>query len=354
MLSPRKALWASTSARGGISTFVRTMQDTLVWEEWNIRLISTHTNGAALTRIAKFATGFVAFLVELIFHRPDVVHLHTAAYGSFVRKSVLAWTSTLFRVPVVLHMHGADFHIFFDGSAKPIQALIRSTLEKVDALVALGDAWASTLGEIAPRANIVVIPNAVKPQSAVDHLIDGPANVVFLGEIGDRKGTFTLLDAWAKMLTGTPGKPRAHLSIAGDGDVDRARNRVEELELSGSVEVHGWMTSTDAAQLIADAQVLVLPSRDEGQPMAILEAMARGLCVVASNVGGIPELLSDDCGVLVRPDHVDELATALSDVIFDREARASFGSNASQRIRDRFDVDVVSRRFDELYRNVAD
>jgi glycosyltransferase involved in cell wall biosynthesis len=328
------------------------MQGTAFWQEWDVCLVSTHTNGTALTRMRVFALGFAKFFTMLVIRRPDVVHLNTASYGSFVRKSLLAWLSKAFRVPVVLHMHGADFLVFFANAPKPFQLVIRETLERMDILVALGDAWANELQIVAPNAKIVVVPNAVRPQSAVDQTVDGLVHVAFLGEIGDRKGTFTLLDAWAQMLADADGSLHARLTIVGDGEIDRANECVTKLALAESVEVRGWMAHADVQQLLTSAQILVLPSREEGQPMAILEAMARGLCVIASTVGGIPELLDDDCGLLVSPDSPDELAVALSYAIRDVDARSLLASNAFHRMREQFDVEVVSRRFDGLYRQI--
>ena len=325
------------------------MQETALWDDWDIRLVSTHTNGTAFARIAKFAQGYLTFLAELVFKRPGVVHLHAAAYGSFVRKGLLLWTAKAFRLPVVLHMHGADFLTFLANAPRPLPSLIRVTLKRADALIALGDAWASQLRAIAPEANIVVIPNAVRPAAEVDQRVDGPVAVVFLGEIGDRKGTFTLLEAWAKVVTDTPQEASTRLTIVGDGEVNRARQRVVDLGLDANVEVRDWMPHSEVKDLLSTAQILVLPSHDEGQPMAILEAMARGICVVASTVGGIPELLSDGCGTLVAPDDVDGLAAAMMHVICDEERRAAIGKRAADRIRSHFDLDVVSRRFDEMY-----
>ncbi|MCA1704458.1 MAG: glycosyltransferase family 4 protein, partial [Actinobacteria bacterium] len=111
--------------------------------------------------------------------------------------------------------------------------------------------------------------------------------------------------------------------------------------------------ASEVAELLGTAHVLTLPSRYEGQPMTILEAMARGLCVVASAVGGIPELVEEGAsGVLVPPDDVDALATALCTVINDHEMRNRLGDAALDRARQTFDVDVIWRRFDVLYREV--
>ena len=87
--------------------------------------------------------------------------------------------------------------------------------------------------------------------------------------------------------------------------------------------------------------------------MAILEAMANGLCIIASPVGGIPELIDDSCGILVPPGDARRLASALGDVVQDEQTRVRLGTAALQRVRDEFDVDVIWRRFDELYHEVS-
>jgi glycosyltransferase involved in cell wall biosynthesis len=354
-LGHKRALWASSSSstRGGIATYVRTIRETPLWQEWDIHYVATHRNGTAVTRIITFVFGLANFVAELAFHRPDLVHLHMSSYGSFFRKCLLTWVSSAFRVPVVLHVHGSVFHRFFANAPGLVRLLIRATLERADTVIALGNTWADRLQHIAPRARIVVVPNAIRPGSPVEQQTSGPVHVVFLGEVCDRKGTFTLLDSWAKMLADSGGSVQARLTIAGDGEIDRARDRVAALGLGASVDVRGWIANTNVPGLLASAHILVLPSQNEGQPMAILEAMAKGLCVVASNVGGIPELLDETCGVLVNPGDVTELADAITYVVTDHSARARFGAHALQRVQNEFDVDIIWRRFDELYRRLV-
>jgi glycosyltransferase involved in cell wall biosynthesis len=350
-----RALWVSTSmqTRGGISTFVRTVRETPFWSQWHVRHVATHRNGSVATKIIAFGIGALHFLAELVFRRPDVVHINTSSNGSFYRKSLLAWISWAWRVPVVMHVHGSEFQAFFAAAPGPVRLLIRTTLERADTVIALGDTWAQRLRDIAPRADVLVVPNAIRPQSQVEQQTAGPVHVLFLGAVGDRKGTFVLLDAWAKMMADGGGDLAARLTIAGDGEVERARRQVTDLGVDASVDVCGWIPNADVPALLSSAQVLVLPSQNEGQPMAILEAMARGICVVASNAGGIPELLDESCGVLVHPNDVTELAVAITAVVTDRDMRARVGANAFRRVQSEFDVDVIARRFDELYRQIV-
>lgn len=349
-----RAVWVSTSldTQGGIASCVRTLQRTPLRSTWSARHIATHRDGSVLARVAAFAHGALAFASVLLLHRPDVVHLHTASNGSFVRKAVLASFARLAGVPVVLHVHGGAFHLFHDRAPRPLQAAIRMTLTRSAAVVALGELWAERLRHIAPDARVVVVPNAVAPVGPTREPAAGaPVHVVFLGLISDGKGTFTLLDAWARVIDGSTCPAR--LTIAGNGEFARAKARVAELGLGGSVALRHWLSPTEVAELLGAAHVLALPSRAEGQPMAVLEAMANGLCVVASDVGGIPDLLAGGSGLLVPPDDPVALAAALRTVLDDPAERLRMGERALARVRSSFDPAVVWRRLDDLYREVA-
>lgn len=349
-------LWASTSlqTRGGIATFVQMMRTTPLSVSWKIDHVATHRDGSVLVRVIAFVRGLASFLRLLVHHRPDLVHLHAAKDGSVARKAALLWMARAVRVPVVLHVHAGEFGAFYDRMPRPVRWGIRRTLGRASAVVAPGQLLAQRLHHIAPEARIVAIPNGIRVVEPGRPTGGGePVHVVFLGQIGDAKGTFTLLEAWAKLVTNGSSLARARLTIAGDGEVDRARALVARLDLTGSVQVRFWLSASEVADLLGTAHVLTLPSRYEGQPMAVLEAMARGLCVVASAVGGIPELIEDGLsGVLVPPDDVDALATALRTVISDQGMRRRLGDAALNRIRQTFDVDVIWRRFDVLYREL--
>lgn len=359
-MAERTALWVSTSTqtKGGIASYVREMQDTRLWSEWHIRHVATHRDGSHAEKIAVFLRGAARFTVALIRLRPDVVHLHASTRGSFIRKAVLFWISRPTRTPVVIHMHGSGFHGYYENSPRLLQAVIRATISRASAFVALGEVWATRMRTIVPDARILAIPNAVELGELIGQPGAGePLRVAFLGRIGDHKGTFTLLDAWAELVHdarfSSGGTPAATLTVAGDGEVERARDRVEQLGIGDTVDVHDWLSESEVAKLLDHTHVLVLPSRNEGQPMAVLEAMARGLCVVASNVGGIPEMIGAGCGVLVSADDTADLVAALKRVVHDPDFRVACGSAAYQRVKDEFDVVVVSRRLDALYREVT-
>lgn len=346
-------VWASTSLRtpGGMTTFVAMMRETPLWREWGIEFVETHCSGSTGDRLRIFTRGLARFGRLLATRRPALVHLHSGKMGSFARKSILLWLARAARVPVVLHVHAGMFRVFYDRMPPPVRWFIRRTLRAASTVVALGGGWTERLREIEPQARLISVPNGIPIVGIGARAAQGePVHVVYLGRMHPDKGTYVLLDAWARVVADVPG---ARLTIAGNDEVARTRETVSRLGLGDSVTVREWLSPPEVRELLASAHVLTLPSRNEGQPMSILEAMARGLCVVATSVGGIPDLVEDGTSaLLVPPDDVDALAKALWTVLTDAATRHRLGDGALARAREAFDVDVVQRRFDALYREL--
>ncbi|MHA6616959.1 glycosyltransferase family 4 protein [Pseudonocardia sp. DLS-67] len=350
-----RVLVASTSldTRGGIATHVRNIRDTPLWTRWHTHHVVTHRDGSPMRKIFTFASAVPRYLRALVGARPDLVHLHMSSSGSFVRKAVLFWIARAFRVPVIVHIHSGRFDRFHARLPAPFRWVVRRVLTQAAVVVTLGDGWAARIRRIAPRARVEVVPNAVVVPGLAASRAGDTLKVVFLGAICAAKGAFCLLEAWAKLTAERDGRVPAHLTLAGDRGVDDARRTIAELGIEGSAEVLDWLPASEVATLLTAADVFVLPSRSEGQPMAVLEAMARGVCVVATDVGGIPELVEDGrSAVLVPPDDVDSLMNAMRQVLDDRGLRERLGGEARRRVLAEFDVDVVWRRLDALYREV--
>lgn len=351
---PVRVMWVSTSlaTQGGISAAVRTLAATPLWARWGVRHVASHQDGSAVAKVRRFAACLAQVLLELVVRRPDLVHLHTSSDGSFVRKAAILWLARARGVPVVLHVHSGRFHDFHRGAPAPLRALIRRTLAAADVVVALDQPWVERLRAIAPTARFVSVPNAVPLPPVTSEPADGATHVVFLGRIWEKKGAFTLVESWAEALATVGGAvgEDARLTMAGDGDPDRARKLAAGLGAADTVTVHDWLPKAEVDALLDAADVLALPSLGEGQPMVVLEAMARGLAVLATDVGGIPGLVDDGReGFLVPPGDGPALTEALITMLRDPERRRAMGAAARRRAAAEFDVDVVWRRLDDLY-----
>jgi glycosyltransferase involved in cell wall biosynthesis len=139
------------------------------------------------------------------------------------------------------------------------------------------------------------------------------------------------------------------LAIAGRGEEEPAlRAQAAELGLSSQVRFLGFRT--DVGDILAAANLFVLPSRSESHPLAVLEAMLAGLPIIASSVGGVPDTIRHDKeGLLVPPVDPEALAAAIQDLISDPCRRARLGKAASDRARRHFTVEVMADAYERIY-----
>jgi glycosyltransferase involved in cell wall biosynthesis len=192
-----------------------------------------------------------------------------------------------------------------------------------------------------------VIPNgvAVPPSPAARPARDVPV-VISVTRLQAPKDTTTLVRA-----LGLVERPCRCL-VVGDGP-ERASVEAAIAAQDGRAPVELLGDRSDVGELLADADVFVLSSRSEGMPLSILEAMAAGLPVVASSVGGIPELVRDgETGRLVPPGNEGSLATALEETLDDPELRARLGAAGRRRVVDHFSVEACRAAHLELFRSL--
>ena len=171
--------------------------------------------------------------------------------------------------------------------------------------------------------------------------------IVSLGRLSVLKGSRVLLAAF-DVVSRSHGE--VALVLAGDGEVEELRRAAEDAGLESRVVIPGWLAHAEAMKLLDGALVFVLPSQDEGLPVALLEAMARGLPCVATPVGGIPDVITDDVnGVLVPVDEPEALAQALHRVLDDPATARRLGDRARESAAELFSVDAVAAELIALF-----
>lgn len=202
------------------------------------------------------------------------------------------------------------------------------------------DAWARD-----GMSNVGAMPNPllVKPQ----HLptLDEPV-VVTLRRLAHDKGIDMLLEAWAHVA---PAYPEWTLHVYGSGpDEEALRQQARDLGLDDTAIFRGLTTDIDSA--LSSASIYALPSREEGFPIAVMEAMAYGLPTVAFDCApGIRELIDDEeSGLVITPGNVLAFATALERLMKDRDLRVRMGQRARESVQ-RFSPDVIVDRWEALF-----
>jgi glycosyltransferase involved in cell wall biosynthesis len=302
--------------------------------------------------------------------KPDVVHTHTAKAGALGRVVALAYNVTRRRSTRCLVVHTFHGHVFEGYFGRAGSAAVRASerlLARVtDRVVTISPRQrAAIVGRfrIAPASRVRVVPLGLELASfrAIgDHLdprfresLGFPANSFLIGCIGRLvaiKDIGTLIDAVALAV---PSLPSLGLAVVGDGpERESFRRHAAARGVGDRVAFTGWRRDLPAVYAGLDA--VALSSRNEGTPVALIEAMAAGRPAVATSVGGVPDVVEDGVtGFLVPPGDPPRLAAALVRLAGDPVGRARMGI-AARAAADRYDRSHLLDAIEELYRTGLD
>ena len=339
---------------GGVSAVVNVYREHGLFDRWPVLYLPTHCDGGSLKKLGLAGKSLLRYMGLLLSGRVQMVHVHSASDASFWRKSVFMYLSQLAGKPVIFHLHGAEFDKFFSERCNDFsRKIVVHILENSACITVLSSQWQRWLSEVIINPNIVRVFNPVTQTTirTESQIRRKPLSLLFLGRLGQRKGIFDLLEAVARL---SPDFPQLELLCGGDGDADAVNRRAEELGIQDRVRLLGWVRGQEKQALLASAGVFVLPSYHEGLPMSILEAMAAGLPVVSTRVGGIPDAItSGKEGFLIEPGDVDALEDSLRRLLGNPELARSMGEAGLNKVAAEFDADKVIPQIEALYRKLG-
>jgi glycosyltransferase involved in cell wall biosynthesis len=298
--------------------------------------------------------------------QPDIVHTHTAKAGALGRVAAMIYNATRrpSRRAVIVHtFHGHVFHGYFSPTMSRLVRTTERTLARgSDRIIAISPAQRRDLVEgyrIAPAAKVDVVPlgldlDALRAVPArVDTLrraagILGDAIVCgYVGRLARIKHVDLLVRAFGRAAT---LQPRARLLIVGDGECrDELEQLVASLSLGSRVHFAGWQTNL--ADVYGAMDVVALSSRNEGTPVALIEASAAARAIVSTEVGGVADVVkAGETALLVADDDEPALAAALGRLFSDAALRARLGAAARQHSDGRFGAARLVDDLDGVYR----
>jgi glycosyltransferase involved in cell wall biosynthesis len=292
----------------------------------------------------------------LLGNRFDVVHIHFSDRGSTLRKLLPCLIAYAARRPVILHSHCAFHREFYASIPSFLRITINAVFRRCTCFISLSKSWDDYFADCLrlPSGHRSVLYNPVKfPQDIPDRSDRPMVTFIFLGSIGSRhgvnssssrsvlkkmiklpgqdKGCFDCLRAMASLPL--PIRDKTRLIIAGDGDINGAKNLALELGIEQHVSIRQWLTPPERDEALGRSDAFILPSYHEGLPMSMLEAMAFGLSVIVTPVGGIPEIVSNGReGLLVRAGDIEKIAEAVALLVQDPEKRMLMGIRARNRV----------------------
>jgi len=319
---------------------------------------STAKAESLFSRVARHIKHLRSLRTAIVQDNAAIVHIPTCSGFSFYRSLLDLWVAKFHGCRTILHIHGAAFDEFFERSGPFGRRLIPSGLSSADRVIALSDGWGAKLSAMAPSARISVIENAVvvpeRSPDRADSTRSGPCHFVQLSKMDVWKGVDDLLAAceilresrcdFRVTLAGPPGSA---------GDASTLGNKIATRNLADRVRYIGPVVGAAKDSLLREADVFILPSHHEGMPLAVLEAMASGLPVLATRVGAVPEIINEGTeGMLVAPRNPAALAAAMMTIATDPDRRGRIASTARATALRRFSLPRMAGRILELYDNL--
>lgn len=288
-------------------------------------------------------------------HKLDLLHVHYAiphATSAWIAREMLERQGVY--VPVVTTLHGTDITIV--GQDPSFHAITKFSIEKSDGLTAvshyLREETRSAFGCTACR--IEVIPNFVDPdiynrdlyEPDLRNRLDGGRRILM--HISNFRAVKRVRDV-VRVFAGVRKRVPSVLIMIGDGP-DRIQAEMEARELGVSDDVHFFGKIDVVAPLLASADLFLLPSASESFGLSALEALASGVPVVGSKVGGIPEVVRDgETGVLCPPGEVDAMAEGAVEILRDGARWESMSRLAAIDARQRFGLEEIVGQYEAFY-----
>lgn len=324
-----------TDARGGIRSVIDNHIRSGIYNGLKCYRLVSHEEGNVALKITLFIRAFFKLLQLLLCRKIDICHVHGSMKGSIIRKNAYIRLCNLFGVKVIFHLHGSEFEKTYEASGRIYRALVKSTLYRSNYIFVLSEYWEKYLREKFSGLSIFRANNYPSPEfediierkQAVDNRI---INFTFMGYVGQRKGIYDLLLAAAKLHSRCADK--FIITIAGNGELEEVTKFIKDRNMSEYVFVKGWISGKEKYNVLKSTDILVLPSYNEGLPIAILEAMSAGIPVISTSVGGIPDAISDgDEGFLIEPGDVMALSDSMRKIINDNSLLNRLGMNSRAR-----------------------
>jgi len=304
-----------TRARGGIRAVIENHIQAGVYEGYKHYFIASHDEVSAIKKIGMAISCMLTLVFLIIQGKVSICHLHGSMKGSIYRKSIYVFLCRLLGCKTIFHLHGSEFAKTYENAGTIYRYLVRFVMNRSNSVFVLSNYWQSYVKSISTNPRIQVINNFPSPE--FEKLYDSrnysrreTTELLFLGYIGQRKGIYDLVEAVE--LLKKEGIQGFRINVGGNGEIEKLSAIISDYDLNEYFNVIGWVSGNLKFELLKESDLLILPSHNEGLPIAILEALSAGLPIISTNVGGIPDAISDErYGLLVDPGQPRAIANAI-------------------------------------------
>lgn len=291
------------------------------------------------------------FLRRVRREKPDIVHINTSIVPLAVFRDVaLAFVAHSLGRPILLHVHGGPFVVEGLGNFAAAAAA-KKLLRLADVIIVLSEIEKESLLNHSADLNIRVLANAI-PIDAIPQFdrTNKEKTIIFLGRLHESKGLDEIVGICTALID-------QHIDFRftcyGTGpQQDEFTSRMASV-LGGKFHFGGVVTGTEKWRALANADIFLLPSKYEGLPIALLEAMAAGCVPVISETGSVPTVVEDGAnGFLIKPDQISGIVEKLKILLSNDSELKRLSQNARSTISERFDIDNYVEKLDKMYAEI--
>ncbi|WP_394916331.1 glycosyltransferase family 4 protein [uncultured Robinsoniella sp.] len=338
--------------KGGMATVIQEMEnDKGLKDDYEMRFFSSYIDGNKIIRALYTVFSLIYFLS--VYNKYDLFHIHMASYGSTYRKGLYAYFIKKKNKKVIIHIHGGEFMVFYEKLNSKRKQQVVELLKNADLVIALSKEWRNRFEKIFALTNCVAINNGVDVSlfnEAIESVEKTERKFLVLGRLGKLKGTYDLIDSAEIAKTEFPD---LKIYLAGDGEIEKVKRLVSEKKLDNTIKVLGWVDKKTKIKLLKKTSVLILPSYNEGLPMAILEGMASEKAIISTPVGAIGEIIKDENGILVTPGNCIELGNAIKKCCEDKNMVENMGKCNRNKIIQEYSLEIMHQKIRYCYDNVS-
>ena len=331
---------------GGISGVVNNYYEAGLDLKIDLHYIGTMVEGSKVRKLLQAAAAYLRFLLALPHY--DIVHVNVASDNSYRRKSFFIRTAKKFHKKIVIHQHGGDFETFYRKEQDDAgRERIRRVLSMGDAFLVLAPAWKDFFGELIGRERVTVLPDSIAiPETFEKDYANH--DVLFLGRLCREKGIEELLACVPALVRKFPD---FHLYLGGVWEDERLKREAEQD--TEHVTWLGWVSGEEKEKWLRHCRILTLPSYFEGQSVSLLEAMAHYCGIVATDTGGIPQMIRpEETGLLVPIKDAQALQAGLERLLEDTDLCKRLGDAARRKVTAEFGIEQNMETLLEIYEKV--
>ena len=334
------------SVNGGISAVVNNYYKAGLDRKVDLKYIGTMEDGSKWHKLKIAVKAFVEFVIKV--SKYDLVHIHMASDSSLYRKIPFIILTKMFRKKLIIHQHGGNIkQFYYSECSEKRREFIKKVLQKADAFVVVAPYLKDIFKDIVKEEKIIVLPNAIEiPENVSKEYKE--QNLLFLGRLCKEKGINELLEAVKELKNDFP---KLQLYLGGVWIEEELEKKAEKC--GDFIHYLGWIDAEKKKEYLQKCNIFVLPTYFEGLPMSLLEGMAYGCACVATEVGGIPQVVTDrKDGILIPAKEVESLKEVLKKLLEAPILQEELGKNARKTLEEGYDINKSMQKLLQVYQSV--